>query len=433
MTDRAVRVFCVALVVVALVGGVGAATQDASAQTTETIAGSQIAPDDVSMRVALTPEGTAAWTIEYRVRLDDENTTEAFESLQTDISNNETEYTAQFRDRMASTAATAENATGREMAIQDVSVAATRQQLPQDYGVVTYTFVWTNFAVADGGEIRAGDAIAGLFLDEETTLQISWPDGYTLDTAQPDPDDTRLGSRLVVWNGPLDFGPNEPTLVAVESTGDGVTTTPADDAGAGDGANPLRYDVVALVVVAAGAGGWLLYRRRGGRSHVGGDSTGADATGSSTATPTASTADTGAVPDSDGNAAETPEDATSDTTAESASAAAASGGETDETPPWEDELLSNEERVLALVEHEGGRIKQQEVARTLDWTDAKTSQVIRKMRDADKLDAFRLGRENVLVLPGESLAPGGPDDESGDTSGSEDTDGAGDTNENGDT
>ncbi|WP_049985770.1 helix-turn-helix transcriptional regulator [Halobellus rufus] len=404
MTDRAVRLVCAALVVTVLLGGFGATAQTASGQPTETIAGSQIAPDDVAMQIALTPNGTAAWTIEYRVRLDDENSTEAFESLRSDIQANETEYTSQFRDRMESTAATAENATGREMSVRNVSVSATRQQLPQDYGVVTYTFTWTNFAVVDDGEIRAGDAIAGLFLDEQTTLQVSWPEGYALDTAQPSPDDTRLESRIVVWNGPLDFGPNEPTLVAAESTPGGVTTSPVDGGGAG-GTNWAALGAVALFVVAAGAGGWLFYRRRAGRPDaVGGES---DATG----TDASAAASTGATA-----GAETTEGAGSTAAAESAGdsetdgAAAASAAGTDDTPPWDDELLSNEERVLALVEHEGGRIKQQEVAQTLEWTDAKTSQVIRKMRDADKLDAFRLGRENVLVLPGESLAPGDADE-----------------------
>ena len=224
MTDRAARLVCVALVVAAVLGGVGAAAPSASAQTTETIAGSQIAPDDVSMRIELRSDGSAAWAVEYRVRLDDENTTDAFESLRSDIRANESQYTAQFGDRMASTAATAENATGREMAIRNVSVTATRQQLPQDYGVVRYTFVWTNFAAVEDGQIRAGDALAGLFLDEETSLQFAWPEGYALDTVQPAPDDTRSSSRIVVWNGPLDFGPNEPTLVATEVPAGGDET-----------------------------------------------------------------------------------------------------------------------------------------------------------------------------------------------------------------
>ncbi|MFD1598343.1 helix-turn-helix transcriptional regulator [Halobellus rarus] len=455
MTARAARLVCVALVVVAVVGGVGATAPGASAQTTETIAGSQIAPDDVSMRIELRSDGSAAWTVEYRVRLDDENTTEAFESLRGDIRANESQYTAQFRDRMASTAATAENATGREMSVRNVSVTATRQQLPQDYGVVTYTFEWTNFAVVEDGEIRAGDALAGLFLDEETSLQFAWPEGYALDAVQPDPDDTRLSSRIVVWNGPLDFGPNEPTLVAAEqpSGGDGATTSPPTDGAGGDGGANDALLIAALVLLGGvlGAGGWFLYRRRdaGGRETASDpDTTDGTAAGASAGTPAADTdaqtAPSGAGSDAGGVTTESAEsdsrsaaastsavgagaDAGADESAASDSAdgdgdgtagsdradegAAGPGTAVSEERPWEDELLSNEERVLALVEHEGGRMKQQEVAGTLEWTDAKTSQVVRKMRDEDKLDAFRLGRENVLVLPGEGLGPDDSDDE----------------------
>ena len=45
-------------------------------------------------------------------------------------------------------------------------------------------------------------------------------------------------------------------------------------------------------------------------------------------------------------------------------------------------------------------MKQKRVAEELDWTAAKTSQVVTGLRDEGDLDGFRLGRENVLSLPG---------------------------------
>lgn len=44
-------------------------------------------------------------------------------------------------------------------------------------------------------------------------------------------------------------------------------------------------------------------------------------------------------------------------------------------------------------------MKQGQVAAELDWTAAKTSQVVTGLRDDGRLDGFRLGRENVLSLP----------------------------------
>jgi len=465
MTDRAARLVYVALIVAVAVGGV-ATVPGASGQSLDTIADTQINPDDVSLNVDIGANGSAAWTVEYRVRLDDENTTEAFESLRGDIETNESRYADEFGGRMAATAATAENATGREMRIENVSVAATRQQLPQDYGVVTYSFVWTNFAAVDDGEIRAGDALAGFFLDEETSLRFSWPDGYALDTAQPQPADTRLESRIVVWAGPLEFGQNEPVLVVVEQppdAGDGTTSVGGDgDAGDGSAGDDGASDdgrtndgigsgallaLGAVLVVAAGAGGWFAYRRYGerdadrggasrdgvvaagtgagetepdrpgrgadrgesgggadggGEADSGGDSDGMDSIGSGDESGSSGSGEEADESEGSGDGADDTEGDADDT---AVGAAGADDSEAD-VRPWEDELLSNEERVLALVEHEGGRMKQQEVAQTLEWTDAKTSQVVRKMREADKLDAFRLGRENVLVLPGEEFGPG---------------------------
>jgi ABC-type phosphate transport system substrate-binding protein len=196
MSDRAVRFVSVALVAVIVLAGVGVTGSTASAQPIDTIADTQVDPDDVSLRVDLRADGSAAWTIEYRVRLDDDNTTRAFESLQDDIAANDTGYVAEFRGRMVATADTAENATGREMAIQNVSIEATQQQLPQEYGVLTYTFVWTNFAVVDGGSIAAGDALTGFVLDTETALQFSWPAGYDAETVRPEPDSLRTEPRV---------------------------------------------------------------------------------------------------------------------------------------------------------------------------------------------------------------------------------------------
>lgn len=71
-------------------------------------------------------------------------------------------------------------------------------------------------------------------------------------------------------------------------------------------------------------------------------------------------------------------------------------GESTEEPPAD--LLSNEERVLRLLERRGGRVKQKAVVDELGWTEAKTSQVVGNLREQGKIESFRLGRENVLAL-----------------------------------
>ena len=93
------------------------------------VAGSDIDPDRVLMAVSLKRDGSAQWRVAYRIRLNNDNVTKAFESLKTDIEDNPSAYRDSFRERMKTTVSTAENATGREMQISNVSVAAERRQL----------------------------------------------------------------------------------------------------------------------------------------------------------------------------------------------------------------------------------------------------------------------------------------------------------------
>ncbi|QLH76582.1 hypothetical protein HZS55_04350 [Halosimplex rubrum] len=316
---------------------------------------SAVDPDSVELRAAVGEDGTAEWTVEFRVRLSDENATAAFESVQDDVAANATAFTSQFADGMERTVASAENRTGREMALENVTVTATTERLPQEYGVLTYRFTWTNFAATDGDRLRIGDAMSGFFLDSESALVFAWPAGYERQSVTPGPDDTGNGS--VTWRGPADFGPNEPRVVVAPAGG--LPTT----ALAG----------VALLVLALAAGG-LLYRSRRGDSDPGTETDAGDAV------------------------------VTDEATAAGAASGGASSDESDESddeaddgPP--EELLSNEERVLRLLDDNGGRIKQQQIAGEFDWTDAKTSQVVGTLRDEDAVETFRIGRENVVALP----------------------------------
>ena len=301
----------------------------------------EIDPDTVVLNVRVDAGGTAEWRIENRYALTDENRTAAFADLAADITANESVYLDRFTDRLESTIAVAADTTDREMRLNNASVSADIRSLPQqEFGVVEYRFRWTNFAAVDGDRLLVGDALPGFFLDERTRLAVAFPDGYTLDTVDPEPDDRQDGT--VTWIGPTEFGPDGPTAVAVAGDGSAV---------------PLAFVAVGLAAVAVLAGAALYVRRR---------STDADPSrGAMTTTDGPKTSEIG----------------------------------TEATPP--DELLSNEEQVLRLVEENGGRIKQQTVVEELGWTDAKTSQVVRELRETDRLESFRLGRENVLRLPEE--------------------------------
>jgi len=322
--------------------------------------------DVVVMNAAVTDSGDAAWTIDYRVRLSDDNETRAFQALRADIRGNESAYTGRFRDRMNRTAGAGENATGRAMAIDNVSVETARETVGQSYGVVTYRFRWANFAVVNETHVRAGDAVAGLYLDRNTSLTMRWPGEYRRASVAPSPDEA--GDESVTWRGRQSFGDDEPSVVVTNES-----QPFRDAAGAVPTLPALGLLVLALALAAVGYGVYRYVRADGGE----GDGTSEPAAG-------------GADGDEGGD-----------------SAAASAGGD---APPAE--LLSNEEQVLKLLRENGGRIKQQRVASELDWTAAKTSQVIGGLREDDELETFRIGRENVVTLPGTDLTDvdGEPDE-----------------------
>lgn len=309
-------------------------------------------PDTVLLRVDLQPDGTAHWHVEYRVRLDGPNESKAFQQYRSEVAADPGRYRGRFGDLMRSSVRRAENNTGREMAIRNVTVGTDRRG-PPAIGVVVYEFEWAGFAATNGTAIRAGDALSEFYASEETTLMLTWPETYRAASVQPSPHGDRDG--VAEWTGPMQFAPGEPRLLLVRrETAATATPPPAEGSALSLPTSLAGAGAVALLVL----GGWVLARRSG-----------LPADGS----------DGGATPagagGGDGGAAD------------DAAAAAAP------------ELLSNEERVLTVLRENGGRLKQGDIADELGWKAPKTSKVVQDLRDAEEVTVFRLGRENVVSLP----------------------------------
>jgi hypothetical protein len=303
-------------------------------------------PDDVRVHVTVRPDGTAEWTVEYRLRLENESQVEGFESLREDVESNASSYRSSFVDVVSPSVERAAAETGREMTLQNASVATDREPLA---GVVSYRFEWTNFAAVDGDRLLVGDALSGFYVDERTTLRVDWPAGYEAASVTPAPDDR--ADDAATWHGRTDFGADEPWIELTPAGGD----------------LPLRLVAVAAVLLAATLGVVGLVRA-------------------------------GIGPSSDGDVAA---DATAGDEAGAAGDDAVASDGTDDQVPME--LLSNEERVVAILEERGGRMKQQAIADALDWDDSKTSRVVTELREAEAVEVFRIGRENVVTLPEEEL------------------------------
>jgi len=173
------------------------------------IVGAVPGPDfTTTYRITIQEDGTAVWYVEYRALLATQEDLNAFENYSGDL---DSVYLPQFKDLMQNSAAQAEAATSRHMVIDDFSGDAVIQTSPTGrYGVVFFSFRWTDFAGQKNGLV-IGDAFAGgLYLEKDTSLIIRYPSGYTVKAAEPAPDEVRDG---LVWYGLRPFGPGEPRLV----------------------------------------------------------------------------------------------------------------------------------------------------------------------------------------------------------------------------
>ncbi|MFP8955478.1 helix-turn-helix transcriptional regulator [Natrialbaceae archaeon A-CW3] len=313
--------------------------------------------DELAINVQIYENGTATWTLEYRYRLDgDENASDRWESVRAEIEDDPERHLELVEENWSERVEEAANVTGREMSASGYQVTLEETSSPQETGYVRFQFHWEEFARVELNRIEVGDAFGHIELDDRTQLVVTWPAEYEDTMIEPIPDDRR--DRAAIWNGDqTDFLEGEPIIELMEQTAGQSEEEPSTEP-----LIPLSWlGFGSLFVLAAVALlGWFILR--------------------------------------DGDIEKLPPHTWSESSAESGEPTAPQPV----TPP--DDLLSNEERVLKLLERHGGRMKQQKVAAELEWTEAKTSQVVGGLRESGDIDAFRIGRENVLTLS-ESVEP----------------------------
>jgi hypothetical protein len=84
-----------------------------------------------------------------------------------------------------------------------------------------------------------------------------------------------------------------------------------------------------------------------------------------------------------------------------AAGGATAGEESDPGPAVTDaELLSDEERVMRLLDENGGRMKQVNIVDETDWSKSKVSMLLSEMEDAGRISKLRVGRENIISKKG---------------------------------
>jgi hypothetical protein len=327
------------------------------------------------IRINVTADGDARWTIEFREHLHDENETEAFrETIDAIVTGQERPPLSE--DDIRSFVYESENATGREMAIQNTEYTG---RIDNDTGVITFHFTWTNFAEVenDGERLVVGDAFNGTSgrwlpsLSEDQRLIIDAPDGYYASTAP-----RAHESGTFEWNGPYEFTAEDRPIV-YSAQNDPDTTTLFDQRD-----DPLPMALIGVgvftLVIAVGTGGYLLARRQ---------------TGDDGGVIAGTVTDSGSAPGESDSSVGTPVPPGD----------AETGDDADEEDEIDETLLSDEERVMRLLESNGGRMKQANIVKETGWSNAKVSQLLSSMDENDQVDKLRIGRENLITLPDEDV------------------------------
>ena len=345
--------------------------------------------DRTSFRITLYENGSAEWRFRYEKGLDGSER-EDFEAFAERFNGNETDLYTNFRKRARWLTDNGSTATGREMSAENFDREARTEGLdPQSrtLGVVEMSFRWEGFAqVRDDGRVEAGDVFqGGLYIGPDQELVFSA--GPNLAFAEALPEDGRVVSAgalaesdAVTWSGERSFNDGRPRVVLTDEAAAGPTATAADAATATEtpaGATPgwLFPVGVLLVVVLVGGGAAVAYRGSAFSSDDGGVAAG-------------STNDDGG-------------------------GAGAAGAEVEPAVGvTEAELLSDEERVVNLLEDNGGRMKQVNIVEETDWSKSKVSMLLSDMEDDEEISKLRVGRENIVSLTGhEPDAAGSPFDD----------------------
>ena len=264
-------------------------------------------------------------------------------------------------------------------------------------GQIRMSFLWHGFGRTSDDRVVVGDVFEGQFYigpNQWLVFQTGPNLSFVADEVDPLPDvnsSTSIAdSDTVTWKGERRFADNRPRVVFTSESQAGAqsnqagTTTNGSSKQAGAGGTEQMV-VIGLVVLVVGIGAGAAWRSgligtitsdedEDGEAVTETASTGGPATGAATATDAETAPDEPAVP--------------------------------------EEELLSDEDRVIQMLETNGGRMKQANIVDETGWSKSKVSMLLSEMEDEELISKLRVGRENIVSLSGhEPDAAGSPFDD----------------------
>ncbi len=196
----------------------------------------------ITYTIDVAGNGNAVWYVEYRTPLVSKEDFDAFENYTIQLNS---VYLKEFKDLMVSSVLEAENATSRKMIAGGFMGDARVQTAPTGtYGVVRYSFTWTNFAETDADRnINIGDVFAGgLYLSKDNTLIIQYPSGYTIEKVTPEPDQVR---DSLIWYGLRSFKAGEPAISLLKTSD-----------------SWMQYDAIIFIIFIIATGTFIYNRKK---------------------------------------------------------------------------------------------------------------------------------------------------------------------------
>lgn len=325
-----------------------------------------------SMTVELQEDGDAEWTVSTTFNLSDGNRTAAYQEMAEEFEAGrnpaatvtDSDLSVLGIETFERAVAAVDEHTDREMSLENRRRStASAETVASGTGRLTVEFTWTNFARIEENALIIDDVLVtssgNLWLqrlDDSQSLTIVTPEGYGVrDSAdEVSPQEGRLR-----WEGPETFTSQS---LQVTLTGQGSGTGLLISRVLMFGLLPAIGIIVVLVA----------YMMRVGRINV----------------------TIPSVPSSDGDQSGTAPDRTETPEATEPEEA---DDEIDEA------LLSDEERVERLLSENGGRMKQANIVKETDWSNAKVSQLLSSMEEEGRIDKLRIGRENLISFPEEDV------------------------------
>jgi len=389
--NRPASVGFVVLVVLTLVAGVStpiavADTGPLTSPAAETQPAAMVTPSDESQlavqeaqsfdkttfEITVHENGSATWTFRHElVFANEDNATAAeenFKAFAEEFEANETDFYNRFTDQANLMVESGQQETDREMEATDFRRSAEVEEeftTTTGVGVVEMSFTWEGFAAVEADRIVVGDVFDDVYLQtEDQAIVIEAGGDLTFQSVEPTDGQYAGGSledaKSVQWNGQRQFIDGRPRVVFDRpgSTNTGLITAM--------GSGPGWYLLAALFGLGLAAAAVIWYRRYG----PGAGESAAGETPTESAQPTPATSDAAGEPVED-----------TDTV-------------TDE------ELLTDEDRVVKLIRENGGRMKQVNIVEETGWSKSKVSMLLSDMEDDGTISKLRVGRENIISLEG---------------------------------